>query len=972
MNIETCGDQRMNLKSKFTTAMYKNGQIKDTVHSKCLQWINSITKSLYESLNIKSIIMRFISTSPNALLELAEKSFELIQLQHDMKERKLGLISSRYQQAVSSASTELLFSDTLIYDIFFMMYMKGGMATRYLCLYLNSITKSVVYDKDTLLQNLGDVSDYDFNMIINPELPQNYFEELQKEIHSVVNFEMSSISKNDEFFTSSTIIEEFLRMAREIIATTPNLAQTMCVTKTTQNIGKQSFTDLQSFSLSRLMTVVGTKCQGGICIRDNGSLKSEANLLAELIDVSYPNYSMFAERVHAWKYANNAILVSFCDLKYDMCSIPTTLSKEGIIRFNSLDDIIDDIQITIKGSIERGDFSKVEKRKKRLKFLGELVCNYEILKNKIYGGSFEEGLFKKCQDAVKSMICKNQYINKDVGFYISNLAIGLKIDEFIIYRIVRQYILEITKHLVFQKSAIMYNGTVTYMDIIEYTARKYEEYLSTTPNNTLLALRDRVCKLVVNAISLVLSFSEVYLKQFIAQLFLKNILQFISGDYSGIDTFDKTVIIERENIYNLFNRPFVRDNIKTILDALLQSCEMTCTSTTLIRVEDDVACHYNIYKTLTDLVCEKISATIFSPVSCNLILETLTGLLKPLLALYSETQSVVFRHELTPDEYGEYVYRLTVEYSNVFFQRDVFYISNIAFQNTSFTTKHTILEIRMNNTMPSDDTVIYMSSKSEKVKLGFTSKSSLLQQYNVLTEQSIHWYVKSGYMRRITALNGILTNPELRTLYDSEFPPLSKQEDPEWLKQIPPPSIPIPLTSEEILDYINKVQSYYMAHFPRELTSSITWYTGSNYRALNKSLRRKIQLTPEQIYNSRNIDYLFSIVRPIGYSVILYRGVDSDIGTFELQGEIKDDAYISATNDISVALDFANFEKKCCLLVIYVPPTAKILSTQAFSLIHQEKEFILQRNASFIIRKIEHDANLNMRIIYVDYLYENL
>lgn len=982
IELDTCQNFKMNLKSIFTPFIYKNTNIKEEIHRHCIKWVYLILNALYSDQTIKGTISNFIANlistdSEKGVRNFADKSFELLGLNHTTKEEKIHRIEHRCQQAIQSGSTNVLFSDTLIYDLFFIMYMKGGMAIRYLCLYLNTLTGSPMYDKNTLLSNLGDVTDYDFNMSINPELPKNYFLQLQTAISEAVNNVLHRIANSDDFLKNPAVIDEFERMAQTIIGSDPVLKQSRCEIESADTLGKDTFVELPTFSLSRLMAAVKTVCRGDICKRDDGRTRKNIMLLAELIDVSYPKYDMFAERVHAWKYANNSIFISFCDLENDLCTLPTTPSQ-SVIRFNSLDDILDDIRITIQDSIQRGDLSKVAKRKKRLVFLGDLICNYEILKNRIAGTPFDPSIHKHCQNTVKDMICKNQYINKEVGFYISNIAIGLPADAFIIYRIIRKYILELTKKLAFQKSTVMYNGQLVYMDIIEYTIQAFDRYLITTPEKTLLELRETMCRMVVDAISLELSFPDLYMKQFIAQLFLKNLIQVIAGDYTGIDSFNKTVIIERENVYNLINRPFIGDNILEILNKLIASCDEACDKT-FILVEEDVACHYNIYKTLENLKCEKIVAKIFSEKSCNLLLQVFAASINPLLEKYRRffaVHGLVFDHNIEKDDSGEYIYRLSAQYNNVFFQRDIFYIENVAFQNAPLVNKQTLLELRFDTNMPKDtDVTVFMTSESTNVQLGFTSKSSLLQQYNMLSEQSIHWYAKSNYTRRISALNGVITNAELKALQDAEFPSILTPDMPTWLQAISQSIAGVrprweiegrQPDSNEILNYVNDIQTYYLIHFPAELTASIQWYTGPAYKSLNNNLRLKLPLTPEQQYNVRNLDYIFSIVQPIGYPVTLYRGIQFSLENMQEKGIIHDDGYISASSDIEKAAGFTSPTTNCCLLAISVPPTAKIISTRVYSAYSEEKEFILERNASLVIRRVD-TTTFPVTVIYVDY-----
>jgi hypothetical protein len=980
---EDCQDLRMNLKSVFTQRIYKSERLKDTVHRKCLEWLNTISERIYNDGMVKTILNRFITQEKDDITSFVKRSLELLPLHPD---EWLNNILTRINLSLSQNNYDILYTDTLIYDLFFIMYMKGGMATRYICLYLNTLTDSIIYSKENLLENLGDISDYDFNMTINPLLPKNHFTILKDRLSQIVDQTFLEISTKDTFFTDRQIIAELETIASDIIKKHPTLSLSVCRLERQENTGKATRVDLEPFSLSRLMVSIKTSCRHGICKGDSSVLKVKTALLAELIDVSYPSYDSFSERMHAWKYGNNAILISFCDLESGKCKLPLTPSKTTI-RFNSLDDILDDIQYTITQSIARGDFSKVEKRKKRLKFLGNLVCNYELARNRVYGGEIKTEVIKKCQEAVESIVCKNQYINKDVGFYISNLAVGLEMDDLIIYRIVRSYIFELTKRLVFQKTAILIDGSIKLMDIIEYTIGRYDEYLQTTPNATLLSLRDRICRLMIECISLDMSFTDNYMKNFIAQLFIKTLLEFILGDYAGVESFDKKVILEKENVYNVFIKPFIGSSVNYILDSLLTTCEKTC-GQTQIRVEDSVACHYNIYKTLDGLKSEKITVSVFTKELREEFVTVFWGLINPYISQYNQAMpGMAFNPEIEQISPTEYLLKINVEYDNIFFQRDIFYMRGITFQNTSFKIKHTLLELRMvDGNIPQSDITLVKSSPSGKVGMGVTSKQKLLNESNISIDQSVHWYTKSIYTRSLLALNDVITDPEIRTIYNAEFPPITKDNDPDWLKQlvafnqtryVQPHWLGRQPTNDQILESIKDTQKLFLPYFPLELVRSIQWYTvDENYGDLNRNLRQKLPLTADQQVVVRNIDYLFSIVRPIDYPVTLYRGMRAkaeQVNPEALHGILKDDAFISTSTSFASAMAFASVEDNCCMLVISVPAHAKVLAVSVLSPYEREHEMLLERGSSFVIRRTEDviiENNIGMRLLYVDYLHE--
>jgi hypothetical protein len=457
-----------------------------------------------------------ISVNADQLNLFIIRTYDACKLNNDkIRETRANNIIHRFKLMVDFQQTDLLFSspkqgivnansqnfdhidiNTCVFDLFFIIYLKGGMATRFICLFLNTLTKSDninssggMFTKEMLDEHLGDISDYDFNCSINPLLISqgqvNEYEILRQTIESIIKYTFEQFML-DPFFTNHMIIQEVVKTAAESYynygtdtgSLSPSnehifFAPTISDTNPTQRVGTYSYVPIPNlFTLSRLMLEVHLKYRDDslICYKvgQNGQFiqNKSIKLLAELIDISCPDINNYIETHLAWEYANSAIELNWCDaLSTQACNIgqPNTYNN---IRVYSLNSVLDDLTHTINESLARGDSSKVEKRKKRVEFFRNLICEYTLIIDKF-------GILPTQTDEIKNYctdftekLCVDDYIDDDVSVVVGSYAVGLPQDTNLILKIVIKYLLNIissfklSEDIEFEKHFVTHIGSI--------------------------------------------------------------------------------------------------------------------------------------------------------------------------------------------------------------------------------------------------------------------------------------------------------------------------------------------------------------------------------------------------------------------------------------------------------------------------------------------------------------------------------
>ena len=124
---------------------------------------------------------------------------------------------------------------------------------------------------------------------------------------------------------------------------------------------------------------------------------------------------------------------------------------------------------------------------------------------------------------------------------------------------------------------------------------------------------------------------------------------------------------------------------------------------------------------------------------------------------------------------------------------------------------------------------------------------------------------------------------------------------------------------------------------------SVRWYTGDNYKDLNRRLRQGIQLTQVQEMNAINIDSVFKLATPISQDIVLFRGMSVDLlGPNESSIQ---PSFISCSYDEEAAINFTG--DNCCLYIVLVKKGARIICLEAASIYGTEHEVLLPRLGTF-------------------------
>jgi hypothetical protein len=125
---------------------------------------------------------------------------------------------------------------------------------------------------------------------------------------------------------------------------------------------------------------------------------------------------------------------------------------------------------------------------------------------------------------------------------------------------------------------------------------------------------------------------------------------------------------------------------------------------------------------------------------------------------------------------------------------------------------------------------------------------------------------------------------------------------------------------------------------------SVRWYTGDNYKDLNRRLRQGIQLTQEQEMNATNIDSVFKLATPISQDIVLFRGMSVDLlGPNESSIQ---PSFISCSYDEEAAINFTG-DNNCCLYIVLVQKGVRIICLEAASIYGTEHEVLLPRLGTF-------------------------
>ncbi len=157
------------------------------------------------------------------------------------------------------------------------------------------------------------------------------------------------------------------------------------------------------------------------------------------------------------------------------------------------------------------------------------------------------------------------------------------------------------------------------------------------------------------------------------------------------------------------------------------------------------------------------------------------------------------------------------------------------------------------------------------------------------------------------------------------------------------------------LKKVDRIYTDYVTSLPYETIRSLAGYTNRDYKDVNALLRKgHLYGSPDDEWLDKikkdieNIDKAFLNAPPLQETLTLYRGQKRKISDAK--------AYSSTTTDMAITLDddFLNLRDRCCLYVITAVPGSKILPVMTISVVEQENEILLDRNAKYIITNIEY------------------
>lgn len=776
-----CLDLRMSLKSEMTAITYADTRINELMHTKIREWYNTIMLSIYSNPDIQSNMIAFFQhkqilpvgpASDENLKKFIHDTFSATDLTDQQKKTRENIINETFNIAFKQDSS-YIFKFSTVFDLFFIIYLKGGMATRYICMLLNTLSDGNMFSAELLQEQLGAVSDYDFNCIINPTFERPVYELFYNLIKNILTIECHRIASTDPFFYDEGVRASFYQNAGTVASKFPVIYSGGCNIINNQPLGRSSYIEINDkFALVRLMANVPVMCSGSICFKDEtGSGKNNTNILAELIDVSIPLFNNLEERNHAWNYGNKAIAIKWCFINQNKCD-PAKSNEEKYsltnkIRVYSLQSAIDDLTITIRNTEESGDTSKIEKRKRRLNFFRNLICQYTLIINQQDDTIDTDELSKYCVQNVEGLLCTNEYVDSDISLVLAQFSLGLNQDTNLVFLIVFKYINYIL-------------GTNLINSAIFYTFPKdYYSFISSLSAEQLNQIKPFVCNLLINTISLNKSLNDNFILGFIGFLFLE-ILSYLWTNISGfiptVGNFNRTLISAMESVNNFSTRIFITKYARHIFDNLFKIIQGIYPNEAVqVLIRGGCAVHLNINPSFESMNTNDIDLVINLQRYDNQLITSLQQMFEAILAEIRQAN---------PSWDMKFEYILQGQLFQVVMDYDITVVvpgqthpintsaGIISLQMSIPRIRHHILEINFVSSpskIYSDDQVIQLSNDGIHECVYYNS-TFLIKEYNKLLMESKHWYRKSKYLRRIAALNGIITDSIARRLYESEFP----------------------------------------------------------------------------------------------------------------------------------------------------------------------------------------------------------
>jgi hypothetical protein len=650
-STQDCYTVRMTLKSQFTKIILNEGKhplytdtpqipekpLNEYVHNEIDKMFKIVLEQIYKDNVLKDIIIAYLkdnkiieTTSSSRIVvddeilkQFVKRTCTHAKLSEEVINIRYTYIKTKFDTLNKTQNIQCLFEDLAIYNLFFRIYLKGGMASRWICAYLNTLSsheqkknnKSVftpVFTESVLKENLGSLSDYDFNCVINPEFSYEMYNKFVNEIERIIQYAFEGFITNGNLFIKQDIIEYMKKLATLALSQTDdennkNVDNPVDKTNMAVNLlpvddspitcGHRSIVDIKDiFKLSRLMIGFQFKHKDhrNICFKLDNRNPDQAtifqkqisgfkiNILAELIDISFPSYNNTLEKFVCWEYAYKAIAVTwcsvytnsnmFCEIGFPEEQTESYRNKMTCIFIYSLDAIIHDLHVTIQDSYNRDEKKKITKREERLIFFKKLICLYNLLVyNTQYQTIYNDDLTNHCIDTAQLMF-PTEFISKDVAVYISPLTKDITfksnptnnsilsksnpntkilsyqndIQNMTLY-IVRNYLLQILisfkgLHLYptpnRSERSIQNNKKNTfysaYMNAYDYVIgllynKENDFFIYSYMTELLVYLNKIIANLFVNCISFLVSLNDNFIKDFVNYYFIKRIMDIFNA-----------------------------------------------------------------------------------------------------------------------------------------------------------------------------------------------------------------------------------------------------------------------------------------------------------------------------------------------------------------------------------------------------------------------------------------------------------
>ena len=319
-----------------------------------------------------------------------------------------------------------------VYNLFIAMYLKGGTAFRIL-FEIERLKERRSSSNDTsrlddidLDEKLGEKSDYDLNITINPYLSENdynqmtnvmsefcekifksilvfgsaftrtYFSTLFNRTSSIIsnlkqvlltsNIKDKKIDIDIQEYPTEVIVYEGNSYSVKDISSNMVLLQPLNIDPRAVTLGQsfllytkndKVFTELSvstEFILHRLMLNFKTNKISEIKNQNENELKCDLDTRVELIDISIVQYGG-RERFKKWNQDKKYLInINYPDIITDVGIGQETWSP--FIKIYSWKSAIKDLNETIEDNIEMNRIAKLGKRIKRKNFLADLYCLY--------------------------------------------------------------------------------------------------------------------------------------------------------------------------------------------------------------------------------------------------------------------------------------------------------------------------------------------------------------------------------------------------------------------------------------------------------------------------------------------------------------------------------------------------------------------------------------------------------------------